>query len=81
KYADALGLSTITDNEELFIDCSSGFEKEKVSHLIDGTLKLLVECSDSLLSTIKQNKAASIHTIKKKVFIGYTSDQANAHID
>ncbi|KAI7897079.1 uncharacterized protein EV154DRAFT_410446 [Mucor mucedo] len=31
KYADALGKNTITDNEEFFIECSSGFEKEKAA--------------------------------------------------
>ncbi|KAI9262805.1 hypothetical protein EDC94DRAFT_560959 [Helicostylum pulchrum] len=28
KYADGLGKNTMTSNEEFFVECSSGFEKE-----------------------------------------------------
>ncbi|KAI7879532.1 uncharacterized protein EV154DRAFT_52000 [Mucor mucedo] len=70
KYADALGKNTMTSNEEFFVECSSGFEKEVVNHSLDDTLKLLVECSNSLLNTIKQNKNASIESITKKCAFG-----------
>ncbi|KAI8886517.1 hypothetical protein K501DRAFT_159475, partial [Backusella circina FSU 941] len=66
KYADGLGKNTMTSNEEFFVECSSGFEKEMVNHSLDDTLKLLVECSNSLLNIIKQNKNASIDSITKK---------------
>ncbi|CEP16440.1 hypothetical protein [Parasitella parasitica] len=70
KYADGLGKNTMTSNEEFFVECSSGFEKEMVNHSLDDTLKLLVECSNSLLYTIKQNKNASIDSITKKCTFG-----------
>ncbi|GAA5805934.1 hypothetical protein HPULCUR_011460 [Helicostylum pulchrum] len=60
----------MTSNEEFFVECSSGFEKEMVNHSLDDTLKLLVECSNSLLNTIKQNKNASIDSITKKCAFG-----------
>ncbi|KAF1797363.1 hypothetical protein FB192DRAFT_1261246, partial [Mucor lusitanicus] len=42
KYADALGMNTMTDNEKFFIESSSsGFDKENVNHSLDDTLKLL----------------------------------------
>lgn len=66
KYADALGKNAVTDNEEFFIESSSGFEKENVSHSLDDTLKLLAECSSALLHIIKHNKKAGIDTIIKK---------------
>ncbi|KAI8887745.1 hypothetical protein K501DRAFT_149266, partial [Backusella circina FSU 941] len=53
---DDLGRNTVTNNEEFFIECSSGFDKEIFSHSLDNTLKLLVECSNSLLHIMKQNK-------------------------
>lgn len=70
KYVDGLGKNTMTSNEEFFVECSSGFEKEMVNHSLDDTLKLLVECSNSLLNTIKQNKNASIDSITKKCAFG-----------
>lgn len=70
KYADALGKNTVTDNEEFFIESSSGFEKENVSHSLDDTLKLLAECSSALLHIIKHNKKASIDTMIKKCTLG-----------
>lgn len=69
-FVISLGKNTMTDNEEFFIECSSGFEREKVNHSLDDTLKLLVECSNSLLGTIKQNKTASIDTMTKKCSLG-----------
>ncbi|CAO3667112.1 unnamed protein product [Rhizopus stolonifer] len=56
--------------KNFFIECSSGFEKERVNHSLDYTLKLLVDCSNSLLSTIKQNKRGSIDTMTKKCALG-----------
>lgn len=70
RYADALGKNTTTENEEFFIESSSGFEKENVNHSLDDTLKLLVECSSALLHVIKHNKKASIDTITKKCTFG-----------
>ncbi|KAG2206414.1 hypothetical protein INT46_006964 [Mucor plumbeus] len=70
KYADGLGRNTITNNEELFIECSSGFDNEITRHSLDDTLKLLVECSNSLLHILKQNKRASIETMTKKCTFG-----------
>lgn len=70
KYADGLGRNTRTNNEELFIECSSGFDKEITSHSLDDTLKLLVECSNSLLHILKQNKRASMETMTKKCTFG-----------
>jgi hypothetical protein len=70
KYADVLGRNTITNDEEIFIECSSGFEKEIPMHSIDDTLKLLVECSNSLLHTLKQNKRANIDTMTKRCTFG-----------
>lgn len=47
---DALGKNTMTKNEEFFIESSSGFDdKGKVNYSLDDTLKLLVECNNSLL--------------------------------
>lgn len=69
KYADALGKNAVTDNE-FFIESSSGFEKENVSHSLDDTLKLLAECSSALLHIIKHNKKAGIDTIIKKCTLG-----------
>lgn len=66
RYVDGLGKNSMIKNEEFFIECSSGFEKEKVNYFLDDTLKLLVECSNPLLNTIKQNKKASIDTMTKK---------------
>ena len=70
RYADALGKNTTTENEEFFIESSSGFEKENVNHSLDDTLKLLAECSSALLHVIKHNKKASIDTITKKCTFG-----------
>ncbi|KAG1197136.1 hypothetical protein G6F35_012860 [Rhizopus arrhizus] len=70
KYADALGKNAVTDNEEFFIESSSGFEKENVSHSLDDPLKLLAECSSALLHIIKHNKKAGIDTIIKKCTLG-----------
>ena len=70
KYADALGKNAVTDNEEFFIESSSGFEKENVSHSLDDTLNLLAECSSALLHIIKHNKKAGIDTIIKKCTLG-----------
>ncbi|CEP19541.1 hypothetical protein [Parasitella parasitica] len=70
KYADGLGRNTRTSNEELFIECSSGFDKEITAHSLDDTLKLLVECSNSLLHILKQNKRASMETMTKKCTFG-----------
>lgn len=42
RFADALGKNTVTKNEECFIESSSGFDKEKVNHSLDDTLKLIV---------------------------------------
>ncbi|KAL9540857.1 hypothetical protein MBANPS3_009446 [Mucor bainieri] len=70
KYADALGKNTMTDNEEFFIESSSGFDKENVNHSLDDTLKLLAECSNALLHIIKHNKKASIDTISRKCVFG-----------
>jgi len=70
KYADGLGRNMTTNNEELFIECSSGFDKEITAHSLDDTLKLLVECSNSLLHILKQNKRASMETMTKKCTFG-----------
>lgn len=70
RYVDGLGKNSMIKNEEFFIECSSGFEKEKVNYFLDDTLKLLVECSNPLLNTIKQNKKASIDTMTKKCALG-----------
>ncbi|RCH89981.1 hypothetical protein CU098_009815 [Rhizopus stolonifer] len=70
KYADALGKGTTTENEEFFIESSSGFEKENINHSLDDTLKLLAECSNALLHVIKHSKKASIDTITKKCTLG-----------
>ncbi|KAL7317081.1 hypothetical protein PS15m_003481 [Mucor circinelloides] len=70
KYADALGKNAVTDNEEFFIESSSGFEKENVGHSLDDTLKLLAECSSALLHIIKHDKKAGIDTIIKKCTFG-----------
>ncbi|CAO3680677.1 unnamed protein product [Rhizopus stolonifer] len=70
RYADALGKNTTTENEEFFIESSSGFEKENVNHSLDDTLKLLAECSNALLHVIKYSKKASIDTITKKCTFG-----------
>lgn len=56
SYVDGLGRNTITKNEELFIEGSIGFNKEKVDHSLADTLKLLVDCINSLLHVTKQNK-------------------------
>lgn len=53
-------------NEELFIRCNSGFDKEITSHSLDDTLKLLVECNNSLLHILKQNKKSSTETMAKQ---------------
>lgn len=68
--ADALGRNTTTRNEDFFIESSSGFEKEKINHSLDDTLKLLAECSNALLHTIKDNKKASIDNVTKKCTFG-----------
>lgn len=70
RYADALGRNTMTENEEFFVEFSSGFEKENINHSLDDTLKLLAECSSALLHVIKNNKKASINTMTKKCTFG-----------
>lgn len=70
KYADALGRNTVSSNEEVFVECSSGFDKEITCHSLDDTLKLLTCCSNSLLHIMKLNKRASIETMMKKCTFG-----------
>lgn len=69
KYADALGKNTVSNNE-VFIECSNGFNKEVTNHSLDDTLKLLIECTNSLLHILKPNKRASIETMMKKCIFG-----------
>lgn len=70
RYADALGKNTTAENEEFFVEFSSGFEKENTNHSLDDTLKLLAECSSALLHVIKNNKKASIDNKGEFIQIG-----------
>ncbi|KAI8088179.1 hypothetical protein BDF21DRAFT_396367 [Thamnidium elegans] len=54
------------ENEGFLVESSSGSEKENVNHSLDGTIKLLAECNNSLLYIFKRNKKASIDNILKK---------------
>ncbi|KAI8887821.1 hypothetical protein K501DRAFT_128708, partial [Backusella circina FSU 941] len=63
---DGLGRNTITNNEELFIECSSGFDNGITRRSLDDNLKLLFECSNSLFHILKQNKRANIEAMTKK---------------
>jgi hypothetical protein len=70
RFADGLGKNVITKNEEVFMESSSGFDKENISHTLDDTIKLIVECSNALHYIIKKNKKASIDSITLKATFG-----------
>lgn len=70
KFADGLGKNMMVDNEEFFVACSSGFEKEIVNHSLDDVVKRLVECSNSLLTTAKVYKNASVESMAQKCAFG-----------
>ncbi|KAI8977238.1 hypothetical protein BDF20DRAFT_820422, partial [Mycotypha africana] len=48
KFSDGLGVSVNTNDEELFIECSSGIDKEIVLHTLKSTIKMIVECSNAM---------------------------------
>lgn len=66
KFADGVGKSTITNHEELFIESSSGIAKEAVQHSLDDTIKLIIECTNSLGQSIRHHKNASMTTMCEK---------------
>jgi hypothetical protein len=70
RFADGLGKNVITKNEEVFMESSSGFDKENISHTLDDTIKLIVECSNALHYIIKKNKKASIDSITLRATFG-----------
>jgi hypothetical protein len=52
------------------MESSSGFDKEKISHTLDDTIKLIAECSNALHHIVKKNKMASIDSITLKASFG-----------
>ncbi|KAG1046944.1 hypothetical protein G6F43_010589 [Rhizopus delemar] len=70
KFADGHGVNMKTNDEELFIESSSGINKESVSHTLEDTIKIIVESSNALNCIVKKNKNASIGTICKKEVYG-----------
>lgn len=66
KFADGHGVNMKANDEELFIESSSGIKKESVPHTLEDTIKIIVECSNALNCIIKNNKNASIGTVCKK---------------
>ncbi|KAL7325706.1 hypothetical protein PS15p_208157 [Mucor circinelloides] len=57
RYADALGKKTL---QQKMIESSSDFEKENISYSLDDALKLLAECSNTLLHVIKHKKKQAL---------------------
>lgn len=70
KYADGLGVNTLTNNEEFFMESSSGIDRENIAHSLDDTIKLITECSGALKFIIQKHETASIDTMCLKEVFG-----------
>ncbi|OBZ81520.1 hypothetical protein A0J61_10434 [Choanephora cucurbitarum] len=68
KYADGLGKAN--NLEAVFIESSSGLLQENVSHTLEDTLKLLVECNGALCYALSQYKNSRLKTVIKKSTFG-----------
>ncbi|CAO3639361.1 unnamed protein product [Mucor hiemalis] len=68
KYADGLGKSN--NSETLFIESSSGLLQENISHTLEDTLKLLVECNGALCYILSHFKNSRFETALKKSTFG-----------
>ncbi|KAI7899101.1 uncharacterized protein BX663DRAFT_423765, partial [Cokeromyces recurvatus] len=68
KYADGLGKAN--NSEVLFIESSSGLLQENISHTLEDTLKLLVECNGALCYILRHFKNSRFKTALKKSTFG-----------
>ncbi|KAK4515338.1 uncharacterized protein ATC70_010282 [Mucor velutinosus] len=70
KYADGLGVNSLTNEEELFIESSSGINRENVAHSLNDTIKLITECSGALQHIVQKHPNASLDTMCLKEVYG-----------
>ncbi|KAG2208091.1 hypothetical protein INT47_010453 [Mucor saturninus] len=68
KYADGLGKTN--SPEVLFIESSSGLLQENISHTLEDTLELLVECNGALCYILGHFKNSRLKTALKKTAFG-----------
>ncbi|KAG2198279.1 hypothetical protein INT47_004363, partial [Mucor saturninus] len=64
KYADGLGKSN--NSEVMFIESSSGLLQENISHTLEDTLKLIVECNGALCYILSHFRNSRLKTALKK---------------
>ncbi len=70
KYADSLGVSTSSNEQELIIEASSGIFKEDLKHSLIGTIKIIPATTNALNYIVQKYKNATIETLQQKVIFG-----------